>query len=177
VWVFITADIMAFGLFFLLFTVGRVMHPALYEASRQELNAAIGLLNALILLTSSWFMVMAVSAARQGARSRVVRYLSLAMLVGAGFGVSKVFEYSSKISAGITMLTNEFFSYYFVFTGIHFLHFLVGMVVLLVCLVKARSQPLDAGYVVWIESSGCYWHMVDLLWIMLFPLLYLLRAA
>ncbi len=169
VWVFICADIFAFGLFFLLFMRGRVAHPALYDRSRQ-------LLDPLILLTSSWFMVMAVTAAREGVRSRVIRNLVLAIGVGSGFAVTKIVEYSIKIHAGITMLSNEFFTYYFVFTGIHFLHFLIGMVVLTVCLTKARKQPMDANYVVWIEASGCYWHMVDLLWIMLFPMLYLLKA-
>lgn len=177
VWVFITADVFAFGIFFLLFTIGRIAHPVLYEHSRQALNANIGLFNTLVLLTSSWFMVLAVTAARAGDRRRVIRYLSLAMLVGSAFAAAKIFEYTTKIHAGITMLSNEFFTYYFVFTGIHFLHFLVGMVVLLVCLTKARREPIDSRYVVWVESSGCYWHMVDLLWVVLFPMLYLLKAS
>jgi nitric oxide reductase NorE protein len=176
VWVFITADVCAFALFFLLFTIGRAGNPPLYEQSRQALNPAVGLLNTFILLTSSLFMVFAVTAARDGNRPRVTLNLSLAMLVGAGFAVSKLFEYSAKIHAGITMLSNEFFTYYFVLTGIHFLHFTVGMIVLWVCLAKAKSQDIDARYLVWIESSGCYWHMVDLLWIVLFPMLYLLRT-
>jgi len=175
VWLFITADVFAFAFFFLLFTWGRVGNPAVYEQSRHSLDAGIGLLNTLVLLTSSWFMVLAVEAAREGSRPRTVRNLSLAMSVGSGFAVSKVVEYTGKIQAGITMLTNEFFMYYFVFTGIHFIHFLIGMVVLAVCLHKARTQALDARYRVWIESSGCYWHMVDMLWIILFPLLYLQR--
>jgi nitric oxide reductase NorE protein len=176
VWVFITADVCAFALFFLLFTIGRAGNPQLYEHSRLALNPAVGLLNTFILLTSSLFMVFAVTAARAGNRDRVKSNLTMAMLVGSGFAVSKVLEYSAKIHAGITMLSNEFFTYYFVLTGIHFLHFIVGMVVLLVCLVKARSQEIDARYVIWIESSGCYWHMVDLLWIVLFPMIYLLRV-
>jgi nitric oxide reductase NorE protein len=175
VWLFISADVFAFALFFMLFTWGRVHNTALYEQSRQALDAGIGLANTLILLTSSLFMVWAVEAAREGSRSRTVRHLALAMAVGSGFAVSKVIEYTGKIQAGITMLSNEFFMYYFVFTGIHFLHFLVGLVVLGVCLHKARTEALDARYRVWIESSGCYWHMVDLLWIVLFPLLYLQR--
>jgi nitric oxide reductase NorE protein len=64
-----------------------------------------------------------------------------------------------------------------VFTGIHFLHYIIGMVVLMICFHKAKTQPIDGNYVVWIESSGCYWHMVDLLWVVLFPMLYLLRAT
>lgn len=175
VWVFIAADVFAFGLFFVLFTVGRVSNPELYEKSRQALDPVFGLLNTLILLTSSWCMVLAVEAAKKGMRAIVIRNLALALLVGSCFAASKIFEYTTKIQAGITMLTNEFFMYYFVFTGIHFLHFFIGMGVLAVCLAKTRSQPMDRQYLVFIESSGCYWHMVDLLWIVLFPLLYLLR--
>jgi len=177
VWVFITADICAFALFFLLFTIGRVQQPALYDHSRQALDPNLGLLNTLILLTSSWFMVRAVQAAREGDRRRIGLNLMLAMVVGAGFAVVKVFEYGEKFAAGITMLTNEFFTYYFVFTGIHFLHFLIGMGALAVCLAKSSKSELDARYVTWIEATGTYWHMVDLLWIVLFPMLYLLRAA
>ena len=106
----------------------------------------------------------------------MTRYLALTMLVGGSFAVTKVFEYWHKISAGITLLSNDFFMFYFALTGLHFLHFMVGMVVLAVCWSKSRRVPMDADYVVWIESSGCYWHMVDLLWLVLFPLLYLLRA-
>jgi nitric oxide reductase NorE protein len=177
VWVFITADVFVFGLFFLLFSLGRVAHSELYERSRLVLNPALGLANTLILLTSSWFMVLAVNAAREGARRRVMRNVALAMAVGSVFAVTKIIEYTTKIQAGITMLSNEFFTYYFVFTGVHFLHFMIGMVVLMICWYKAKTQPIDGRYVIWIESSGCYWHMVDLLWVVLFPMFYLLRAA
>jgi nitric oxide reductase NorE protein len=174
-WLFITADVFVFALFFALFTWGRVHNPALYEQSRQSLAVGYGLANTLILLTSSWFMVLAVEAAREGARAHTQRHLVLAMAVGSAFAVSKLLEYRAKFEAGITMLSNEFFMYYFVFTGIHFLHFLVGLVVLAVCLRMAATRAMDARFRVWIEASGCYWHMVDLLWIVLFPLLYLQR--
>ena len=175
VWLFISADVCAFALFFMLFTWGRFQQPELYQQSRLVLDANLGLLNTLILLTSSLCMALAVEAARSGSRPLTLRWLALTMLVGSGFAVTKVMEYTAKIRAGTTMLSNEFFMYYFVFTGIHFLHFLVGLVVLAVCLNKARTQALDERFRVWIESSGCYWHMVDLLWIVLFPLLYLQR--
>jgi nitric oxide reductase NorE protein len=177
VWLFITADVFVFGLFFVLFSLGRVAHPALYERSRLMLNPTLGLVNTLILLTSSWFMVRAVTAAREGVRRRVMQNIALGMAVGSAFAVTKTIEYTAKIHAGTTMLSSEFFTYYFVFTGIHFLHFIIGMVVLMICYHKAKTQPIDGKYVIWIESSGCYWHMVDLLWVVLFPMLYLLRAT
>jgi nitric oxide reductase NorE protein len=177
VWTFIIADMGAFALFFLIFTVGRVGAPALFEQSRQHLDINLGLLNTLILLTSSLFMVRAVEAARTGVRAAVIRNLALTMLIGCGFAVTKIIEYAAKASAGIGLTTNEFFTYYFVFTGIHFLHFLIGIGALAMMLVKARRDGLDAKFQTWIESVGCYWHMVDLLWIMLFPMIYLQRAA
>ncbi len=174
-WFFVAADMFAFSLFFAIFSLGRAASPAVYAQARQELSPTVGMLNTLILLTSGWCMVMAVHAARAANRARVVTYLAAAMVVGAGFGVTKIYEYTTKVQAGINLLTNEFFSYYFIFTGIHFLHFVVGMVVLAVTLSKARRQGLDAGFQVWIESVGVYWHMVDLLWIVLFAMLYLLK--
>jgi nitric oxide reductase NorE protein len=176
VWFFISADITMFAVFFLLFMLERYKAVELFEQSRRHLDPLLGALNTLILLSSSWLVALAVHSARAGRRQAVNRYLTLGMLVGAGFAVSKIFEYWLKISAGITMMTNDFFMFYFALTGLHFLHFLVGMVVLAVCLAKSRSDALDEHFIVWIESSGCYWHMVDLLWIVLFPMLYLLHA-
>jgi nitric oxide reductase NorE protein len=177
VWVFIIADMGAFALFFLIFTVGRMGDPALYEESRQQLSASLGLLNTLILLTSSYFMVRAVEAARREDRAGVSRNLALTIVIGLGFAVTKIIEYSAKADAGISLVSNEFFTYYFVFTGIHFLHFLIGIGALAMMLAKSRRDSLDDKFRVWTESVGCYWHMVDLLWIMLFPMLYLLKAA
>jgi nitric oxide reductase NorE protein len=177
VWAFIIADLGAFALFFLIFTVGRISAPELYEQSRQQLDVNLGVLNTIILLTSSLFMVRAVEAARAGMRSAVIRNLALTILIGLGFGVTKIIEYKAKGAAGIGLTTNEFFTYYFAFTGIHFLHFAIGIGALAMMLAKARADALDDKFRVWIESVGCYWHMVDLLWIMLFPMLYLLRAG
>jgi|SRR6516164_5877858 nitric oxide reductase NorE protein len=177
VWVFITADICMFGLFFTIFTWDRSHNISLFEQSRRLLDPNIGLLNTIFLLTSSWFMVGAVHAARSGRRRALLAFLSLAMLAGSGFAVSKIIEYSHKLQAGISMLTNSFFMYYFIFTGIHYLHFLIGMVVLgiLWSMGRRSNLPSEPRYLLWVESGACYWHMVDLLWLMLFPLLYLLR--
>ena len=177
VWAFIIADMGAFAMFFLIFTVGRVGAPELYESSRQHLNANFGLLNTIILLTSSYFMVRAVEAARKADRARTVRNLVWSIFIGLGFAIIKILEYKNKGDAGIGLTTNEFYTYYFAFTGIHFLHYIIGIAALLMMLAKARSEALDERFRAWIESVGCYWHMVDLLWIMLFPMLYLQRAG
>lgn len=177
IWIFILADMAAFALFFAVFTLSRMVAPALYERSRLALNIDFGVANTIILLTSSWMMVQAVHAARLAHRRRTLLFLMLTLLIGSGFAVTKIAEYSAKFGSGISMLTNEFFMYYFVLTGIHFLHFVLGMIAIAFMLAMARSRPLDHRFLIWIETVGSYWHMVDLLWIMLFPLLYLQRAA
>lgn len=176
IWMFLTADIFMFGLFFLIFIFERAQAVPLFEQSRMMLDPQTGLLNTVFLLTSSWFMVGAVEAAREGRTDRLQRYLVLSFIAGSGFGLLKMTEYVHKIQGGITMLTNDFFMYYFVFTGIHFLHYLVGMVALAVVFFTVRGRPAGSRNLMWVESVACYWHMVDLLWLMLFPLLYLLRA-
>lgn len=176
-WFFIVADMAMFALFFLIFVTARAEQSAAFEVSRGALDIRLGLLNTLILLVSSWCMVQAVVNGRQGDRARTIRFLLLSVLVGSGFAVTKIVEYSAKIAAGQTMLTNDFFMYYYVLTGIHFVHFLLGIAAILVMVAKARRDALDQRFILWIESVGCYWHMVDLLWIMLFPLLYLQRAV
>lgn len=176
IWTFITADVLAFGLFFLLFMIERSHDPALFNRSAALLDVRLGMLNTLVLVTSGWFMAVAVRAARRGERVGLRRFLLLALVAGTGFAVSKIVEYTAKLSHGITMLSNEFFTFYFFLTGLHFLHFLVGMGVLTMLWLRVRREAPDGPFFGWIESGGIYWHMVDLLWIMLFPLLYLLRA-
>ncbi|WP_068075731.1 cytochrome c oxidase subunit 3 [Novosphingobium lentum] len=186
VWVFIFADMCAFAVFFALFAAGRIAQPALYEASRRQLDLALGLTNTLVLLTSGAFMAQAARSARAGNARATLRCLAATLGVGSLFGVSKTIEWSAKLNHGIGLTTNEFFTYYFVFTGIHFLHFVIGLGVLAVLIARVRADEragdtLAAGRgrdtLRWIEAGGAYWHMVDLLWIVLFAMLYLMRGA
>jgi nitric oxide reductase NorE protein len=175
VWVFIAADMTIFALLFVSFMVGRQADPALYEASRQALDIDFGGLNTLILLTSSWCVVMAVEAVRRNRLSNVPHWIAAALLLGLSFLVSKVFEYGAKIEAGITMLSNDFYMYYFTMTGLHLFHVIAGNVLLIVLWNMARQRRFTPGNAVVLECGATYWHMVDLLWILLFPLLYLMR--
>jgi len=177
IWTFITADVMAFGMFFVLFMRQRTVDPALFNSASMKLDVRLGVINTLILITSSWLVVLGVERARRRDRAGLLRFWAIAMAVGAGFAVTKCIEYADKFSHGVTMLTNDFFMFYFFLTGIHFLHFLVGMAALGFLWFKARVEPLDGPYLGWLESGGIYWHMVDLLWVMLFPLLYLMGRA
>jgi nitric oxide reductase NorE protein len=174
-WVFIAGDMSFFALLFGAFMAQRMQAPALFEQSRHALNFNIGGINTLILLASSWFVVMAVEAARRRSSKLAGRWLLGALACGLLFAALKVTEYAEKIRSGYSMLTNDFFMFYFVLTGIHLLHVLGGCAVLTVFAGKARSGRFAGGNVVGLECAALYWHMVDLLWIVLFPLLYLLR--
>jgi len=103
------------------------------------------------------------------------RFIGGALLCGLAFMVSKAVEYTEKLEAGVSLLTNDFFMYYFTLTGIHLFHVLAGIVVLVVLWFMARSRSFEPGRPVVLECGAIYWHMVDLLWIILFPLLYLVR--
>ncbi len=179
VWFFIVADTMMFAVLFSVFIFSRNNAVELFEQGRMTLSVSVGFFNTLILLSSSALVALAVVAAREGSLRETQRYLQAGIAIGALFGVSKLYEYSDKVSAGYAINTNEFYMYYFALTGIHFFHYLAGMIILIVCLVKLKrlSGPDHAGYQVWLESAGCYWHMVDLLWIVLFPMIYLLQVT
>ncbi len=175
VWIFILGDMVVFALFFAVFVFYRGQNLELYQQSQTALNSNYGALNTLLLLTSSWFVVLAVGAARKDLRKPATVLFALAWLCGAGFAACKVLEYSEKINAGIGLTTNDFFMYYYIFTGLHFLHVLIGMVLLVVLGVIARRGISKPGDLAILEGGASYWHMVDVLWILLFPLLYLMR--
>lgn len=172
IWAFVFADMTMFAVMFACFMVDRREDVALFEASRQALSLDFGGINTLILLTSSMLVVLAIDALKHDRPRWAPTFFALALACGLAFMVSKAFEYSAKFEAGISMLSNGFFMYYFILTGIHLGHVLVGNVVLAVLWFKSRSQTTGlATY----ESGATYWHMVDLLWVCLFPLLYLVR--
>jgi len=175
VWVFVMADMTVFAVLFGSFIVGRHQNPALFEASRHALNPNFGGVNTLILLTSSWFAALALDAVRNSRFALAQRFIGGAFLCGLAFMVSKGIEYTEKLNAGISLLTNDFFMYYFTLTGIHLFHVVAGNVVLVVLWFKARSRSFDPERPVVLECGAIYWHMVDLIWIILFPLLYLVR--
>ena len=166
----------AFSAFFAVFLLHRAQNVALFSVSQATLERGFGLLNTALLLTSSLFVARAVMAARAGARPRFgATRSSLRSACGGGFVVSKAFEWGGKIAAGITLNTNEFYSFYYMFTGIHLLHVLVGMGVLMYLLARSRRDDPGASYVAVMEGGGAFWHMVDLIWVVLFALFYLLR--
>ena len=180
IWIFLALDCASFGLFFIVFMAERMAQPALFDASAQQLDARLGFLNACILITSSWLVAWATRVGVAGQIALARRLLGAALGVGACFGVVKVLEYAHKIGEGITIAANDFFIFYFALTGIHLVHYLVGMVVLAILAAgpskTGSAEERERRYRGWLVGGGLYWHMVDLLWIFIFSLLYLVGA-
>lgn len=175
IWLFIFGDMMVFSLFFVTFMFYRSQNVELYNSSAAQLSQFFGALNTFFMLSSSWFVAMAVQASRRQMGKMVPVLFLMGFACGAGFLVNKFFEYGEKIRHGITLNTNDFFMYYYMFTGIHMMHVIIGMGVLLFAARYSWHGGLDARKIKNLESSASFWHVVDLLWIVLFALLYLVR--
>jgi nitric oxide reductase NorE protein len=172
-WVFLFGDMLVFGAFFATFMVERAKAPEVFDVSRKTLHLGVGLTNTLVLLTSSLLVVVTLGALRSGARKIARSALLAALACGAIFIGLKVFEYHSLVTAGHGLGANHFYLYYFILTGVHLFHVCVGMAVLTVLLAATRPPELSATRLAVVEGGACFWHLVDLLWIVLFPLLYL----
>lgn len=175
IWFFILAEMLAFAVFFASYAFARAGDPELFNLYQQTLDRNAGALNTLLLITGSWFVVLAVQAAHRDDQAAVPRHIALGMLCGAGFLVVKVFEYADKFGAGISLSTNTFYMFYISLTFFHFMHVILGMVILAVIWKQARQGAYRPGECNGLESGAAYWHMVDLLWIILFPLVYVMR--
>jgi nitric oxide reductase NorE protein len=175
IWIFIYAELLVFGIFFLSYAFARAHDVELFNTHQQFLDRDSGALNTVILITSSWFVVRAVNAIRTGASVPCARWLGLALLCGAGFVAIKLFEFKARYAAGISLSTNTFYMFYLSLTFFHFMHVLMGMVILGAVGAKALRGGYSAAEHTGVETGASYWHMVDLVWIVLFPLVYLIR--
>ena len=173
VWIFLYGDMIVFGIFFATFMYQRSLAPELFDESRRTLSLGLGLANTLILLTSSLFVVTAIRAIRSSERLAARWLLVGALVCGLAFVGLKAIEYTAKVNEGHTPNANAFYLYYFILTGLHLFHVLIGIAVLAVLLTQAGRVELSATRMALVEGGACFWHLVDLLWIVLFPLLYL----
>ena len=173
VWVFLFGDMLVFGAFFATFMYERSKAPEVFDESRQTLSIGIGLTNTLVLLTSSLLVVTAVRALRSSQRMAARWLLIGALVCGLAFVGLKAVEYTAKVSDGHVPTQNSFYLYYFILTAIHLLHVVVGLGVLILLLTQTRAIELKGTRMALVEGGACFWHLVDLLWIVLFPLLYL----
>ena len=173
VWIFILGDMLVFAVLFGVYLYYRDLDVATFRAGSAQTDPVLGTLNTLLLLTSSWFVACAVKLTRTAEASRATGFLAGGIGCGTAFAGVKALEYSAKVEAGFTIQTDYFFMLYYFLTGVHMLHVLVGIAVLSFLLNRSR-QPIETEDDRRVfESGGAYWHMVDLLWIVLFALLYL----
>ena len=179
IWVIVYIELITFGLLFLGYAFSRRADVALFNESQLLLDQRLGFVNTLILITSSYFVVKAIEAIklvdRKKASALASRWLGMAMSLGFLFLVIKMTEFSDKFSQGINLSTNTFFMFYLLLTAFHFMHVILGLVILF----NIRQKTKLGGYTIedhkGMETGAIYWHLVDLLWIVLFPLVYILR--
>jgi len=175
IWLVILAELLTFGILFLAFSVTRARQLALFTASQRTLDLHSGVINTLLLITGSWCVAHAVHRVRLDDCRRGVYWLSGAVLCGGGFLGMKLSEYAAKARAGLDMSSNDFYMLYFMLTGFHFLHVLVGVLFLCVLLFHTARGRYGSANSHALETGAAFWHMVDLLWIVLFPLIYVMR--
>ncbi len=175
IWIFILAELAVFAAFFGSYAFTRMQHVELFNLYQQTLDQDAALLNTFALITSSYFVVRAVAAIREDDSPRCVLWLLGALAMGALFLVVKGFEYAHHIGAGIGLSTNTFYMFYLSLTFFHFMHVIMGMVILLAVALKAGRGGYSAAEHTGVETGASYWHMVDLVWLILFPLIYVMR--
>jgi nitric oxide reductase NorE protein len=169
-WIFLLGDMVMFAVFFGFVAVLHGRHTTMFRESQQALHPGLGLLNTLLLLTASTLVLRGLRQLRSG---RPARTLPLALLCALGFAAVKGCEYALVVRGGHTPVSNDFFMYYFMFTGIHLAHLVIGLGALIALIVLSRQPALSRGKLLIAEGAAAYWHMVDLLWLLLFPLFYL----
>ena len=188
-WMFLVTEVLFFGGLFATYVLYRLRFPGVFAEASHHLNVPMGAVNTAILICSSLTMALAIYAAQVNKKKAIVPWLLATIALGSAFLVVKAFEYQEKFvhhlvpgpNFDLSQFTPDharpaqmFFSLYFVMTGIHALHIIIGIGLLSWLVVNARRGRFDADYYNPLEMSGLYWHFVDIVWIFLFPLLYLL---
>ena len=185
-WVFLATEVMFFGGMFACYFVYRHWYPQAFAAASNHLDIWLGAINTAVLICSSFTMAMAVYSAETSRAKALVRYLILTIVLGLVFLGIKFFEYYSKFEEhlvpgssfrfedSLARPAENFFSFYFAMTGMHAVHMIIGIGLLTALIFKARRGRFSGAYYTPVELTGLYWHFVDIVWIFLFPLLYLL---
>ena len=182
-WLFLFTELILFGGMFILYSVYRYKYPEAFHLAAKELNTIIGTFNTAILLTSSLSMALSITAVQRKQNALSVFFQMLTIVLALAFMVNKYFEWSAKFHHGIypgsdTLLGKPageivFFGLYYVMTGLHGLHVIIGIVLIAVMMRLTSKGIINNDSYVKLESAGLYWHLVDIIWIFLFPLFYL----
>ena len=183
-WLFLLTEILFFGCMFLLYSIFRYQYIREFHTAAAGENLLLGTVNTVILLTSSYTIALAIAAIRRGEKILSLSLQGATILMGLTFLIIKYFEWSAKIALGIypnspillKLAKGEilFFGLYYVMTGLHGLHVLIGCVVIAFMLYFTFSETIHSGNYARLENTGLYWHFVDIVWIYLYPLFYLI---
>lgn len=185
-WLFLLTEILTFGGLFVAYAIYRAWHPDMFVNAHLALNRSLGALNTVVLITSSITMALSIWAMQNDKRKQTFLYLLATLVLAGTFMVVKYFEYSHKFHVG--QLPGKFYTYtgiegtnphiffsiYFMMTGLHGLHVLIGMGLIIWLMVRTQKGHFSGKYYTPIEITGLFWHLVDMVWIFLFPLLYLI---
>lgn len=171
-WVMVLGDLFFFGCYFVTYMVFRARSPEVFATGQQHLDMSIGVTNTVVLLTSSLFMALAVHEVRYGTIPRAIRLIALTGGCGLLFVALKSAEWHHLLDGGHTV-SDEFFGFYYVLTGVHLAHLALGLLILGIVARHLRRRGRDGVSVS--EQGALYWHMIDLLWIVIFAILYLMR--
>jgi cytochrome c oxidase subunit 3 len=185
-WLFIFTELLLFGGLFIVYSIYRYLNPEAFRMGGEELNPVIGAINTLVLLVSSMTIAMSTSSLQKKNKGLTVLLLEITIILAIVFLINKYFEWGVKFSHGIwpgsEHLLNDmsrgeilFFGLYFVMTGLHALHIVIGMIIIIVALNRVQKGTVNADRPSLLENAGLYWHLVDLIWIFLFPLFYLIH--
>lgn len=179
IWIIVYIELITFALLFLGYAFSRRLDVALFNKSQLLLDQRFGFANTLLLITSSFFVVKALEAIKNIEKKRAAKiashWLLAAMSLGSLFLVNKIIEFSDKVEQGINLSTNTFFMFYILLTAFHFMHVILGLVILFTIRQKTKDGGYSAHDYRGMETGAIYWHLVDLLWIVLFPLIYIIR--
>ncbi|MEN8147013.1 MAG: cytochrome c oxidase subunit 3 family protein [Campylobacterota bacterium] len=179
IWIIIYVEFVTFAALFVGYAFARRENVEMFNQSQLLLDQRAGFINTLILITSSWFVVKAVQAIKdvdhKKASAVSSRWLLAAMGMGSVFMLVKIMEFADRSAEGINLSTNTFFMFYIMLTAFHFLHVLLGLIILFAVYQKARAGGYTSQDHRGMETGASYWHLVDLLWIVLFPLVYIIR--
>jgi cytochrome c oxidase subunit III len=183
-WLFLFTEMLLFGGLFVVYSVYRFRNPVAFHLAAQELSVTIGTINTIILLTSSTMIAMSITALQTKNKKLTLFLLGITILLGLAFLVNKYFEWGGHIKehiypgSSILALRGQgdvlFFGLYFFMTGLHALHIIIGLIFIAIITAKIFRNKITFNNYVLLENSGLYWHLVDLIWIFLYPLFYLI---
>jgi len=174
IWIIIALELLTFMGGLIAFAVFRNSNIELVQESQKHLSSLIGTINTIILITGGYFMAVGIKNIKKGLNDMAAKFILFAIITGLFFLALKGYEYYDKIADGIGISTNTFFSFYWLITGFHFIHVTVAIIILLALYISIKKNKYSKDDYFDVETGGAFWHLCDLIWILVFPLFYLL---